>query len=873
MKSRMLFYAVLTVVVAGMMSCATAGETASPAGMLTLENRRFRLTVGRDARVRSLVVKATGAEMVAKGGALPLMTAEQPRPFHNEVKLIHPHKRIVYAANAFERRGDELTVGFEGEPFSAVFRLKLTDDYLALSFLRFEFDRKRGYGDLQIDCPPAVKLRALQLALAPRTYFGKWLNVVWDERNAAAVVSASPHPEVDHEEVEKTGGGGDGGGVVLFAELRKDVKMRNEPVALVVGAGREDFLDAMDALERDFDLPRGVESRRRAIINTSIYAAERFSPDSVDEVIATARRAGMRLVKVRYPSVVKELASWGACGDYDWRTDVWTNGEADLKAATAKLRAAGIVPGLHFLQTHVGLKSRYVTPVADPRLGKTSYFTLAEPIPEGTNVISELRVEERTCEVPAYAPMRILQFGGELLSYERTSDEPPYRFFGVRRGAHGTRPQAHPSGQIGGLLDISEYGTPGSCYVGQNSSLQDEVAARIARIYDCGFGFVYMDGSEGVQPPCGVNVGLAQYRVWRKLREKPLFAEGAAKSHFSWHILSGANAYDGPVPERFKDFLMRWQVVQAPLVAQDMTRCDFGWWNLALPGESFWWCEGGNDSSVGTQPDMWEFGEALSVAWSCPASCSGLDNWRQHPRGAELLEILRRWEDVRDRKLLTPGQVAKYRALRPGREVTLLVGSDGKYVWRDTEPLVLKDEPEGRRIRAFLFEENGRGVVQYWCADKPERGFILPADAPEFVWRDDYAGKACQPTKVPEGIRVTAANRGYLFFKASPDEVRHLMARAVCEDPAKGVDVAEVRRRVQAREAELQKDYAAKNAIYTDASHASSVREEARVAMLGILGDARRNWRELLEYAKGDERTEIEARLKRILETDMKLCE
>ena len=754
--------------------CAIAEEGLAGDGLLSFENRRFCLTVGCDAGVRSLVVKATGESLVPKDVRLPLMTAEQSRPFHNEMKLVHPNKRIVYAANRIERKGDELTVGFEGEPFAAVFRLKLTDDYLALSFLRFEFDRRHGYDNLQIDAPPVTKLRALQLAFKPRAYFGQWLNVIWDEKNAAAVVSASPYPEVDHEERC--------GAKVLFAELRKDVKLRNEPVALVVGAGREDFLDAMDALERDFGLPRGVESRRRKIINTSIYAADRFSPDSIDDVIDTAKRAGMRLLKVRYSSIVKERASWGTCGDYDWQTDVWKGGETALKSATAKLRAAGIVPGLHFLQTHIGLQSRYVTPVADPRLGKTAYFTLAEPIPEGTNVIAELRVEERTCDAPTYAPMRILQFGGELLSYERASEDPPYRFFGVRRGAHGTRPQAHPFGQIGGLLDISEYGMPGSCYVGQNSSLQDEIAARIARIYDCGFGFVYMDGSEGVQPPCGVNVGLAQHRVWQKLREKPLFAEGAAKSHFSWHMLSGANAFDGPVPERFKDFLTRWQVVQAPLVAQDMTRCDFGWWRLILPGESLWWCAGGNDSSVGTQPDMWEFGEALSVAWSCPASCAGLENWRQHPRGAELLEILRRWEDVRDRGLLTSEQVAKYRALRPGREVTLLVGADGQYVWRDTEPIVLEDDPEGRRIRLFLFEENGKGVVQYWCADKPARGLILPSDAPSFVWRDDYAGKTCRPTRKPEGVRVTAANRAYLFFEATSDEVRRLMARAAYED-------------------------------------------------------------------------------------------
>ena len=36
---------------------------------------------------------------------------------------------------------------------------------------------------------------------------------------------------------------------------------------------------------------------------------------------------------------------------------------------------------------------------------------------------------------------------------------------------------AHARGEVGGILDVSEFGRPNSCYLDQNTDLQDEVAA------------------------------------------------------------------------------------------------------------------------------------------------------------------------------------------------------------------------------------------------------------------------------------------------------------------------------------------------------------------------------------------------------------
>ena len=249
---------------------------------------------------------------------------------------------------------------------------------------------------------------------------------------------------------------------------------------------------------------------------------------------------------------------------------------------------------------------------------------------------------------------RVLQFGGELVSYESYTTEPPYRFLGVRRGARDTPVTAHPRGEIGGILDVSEYGRPMSCYLDQDGDLQDEVAAKIAAIYNCGFEYAYFDGSEGVNAPCNFHVSNAQYRQWKMFEPKPLFSEGAAKSHFDWHMLSGANAFDCFGPKIFKRNIVRFPVAQAPLSWQDMTRVNFGWWAFWAKGKQDWW----EKNSAGTTPDHWQFACSQCLAWDCPATILvNISNVEADRENAEAcFEVMRKWEYVRCNRLLTAEQ-------------------------------------------------------------------------------------------------------------------------------------------------------------------------------------------------------------------------
>ena len=356
-----------------------------------------------------------------------------------------------------------------------------------------------------------------------------------------------------------------------------------------------------------------------------------------------------------------------------------------------------------------------------------------------------------------FEPCRTLQFGGELLSYESYSTEPPYRFFGVKRGAWGTLPTAHARGEIGGILDISEFGTPMSCYIDQDTDLQDEVAAEIAKVYNCGFDYIYFDGSEGVNRPFGYNIGRGQYRVWRKLRPEPILAEGAAKTHFGWHMLSGANAFDCFTPRIFKEKLREFPFKQAPLTWQDMTRVDFGWWGFWAPGSKDWWKE-----TMGVQADMWEYGVSVATAWDCAgAVLMRLDEMRKHPRTNDILETMRRWADVRRRGLLKDAWRKELRQDCPQEHHLLKLPGGGYDLVRYEMICDGYGKMSENKIRAFAFERNGENWVVFWHVDGKGR-FRLPVRSDDIAVYDEFDGRAASVLPDGDGAVIPVADRAYL---------------------------------------------------------------------------------------------------------------
>lgn len=693
------------------------------------ENERCRLVVDRACIARSLIDKSTGEECLEPGEEMPLFSVTQERPFNNEIKLIYMNKRITCQANRIRREGGRLIVGFELAPYEAVVRVCETPAYFAF-FLDDFIVHSTDYPGILTSLPPASEFRLLQLPVRSRKNFGDWLNVSWDDRTAVNVLAANPRTRIGAEPRR--------GYSIMSADATSDTGLKKAGAVLIVSR-TDQFLDCVGQMEQDFRLPHGVASRRSESINSSVYWTGNINPTNVEEHLRYAKEGGFRLMLIYCSAVFNGSGGYWKNGDYDYRPE-YPNGREDLRKMLDRIKAAGILPGFHFLHTHIGLRSRYVTPAADYRLNLTRRFTLSRTLePEDTVVFVEQNPEGSVMTDGC----RVLKFGEELISYEGFSAEKPCCFTGCVRGACQTAASDHPQGLSGGILDISEFGAS-SVYLDQNTGLQDEIADKIAEIYRAGFRFVYFDGSEGTNAPYDFHIPNAQYRVYQKLSPEPLFAEGAAKAHFSWHMLSGGNAFDIFPPDVFKEKIREFPAKEAPQMARSFTRLNFGWWGFRAPE---------------TQPDQFEYGTSRAAAWDCPVTLqTNLEGFRKHPRTEDILEVLRRWEEVRAKKWLTEEQKQSLRNL--SQEHILLINEKREF---ELVPYFPIEQAAGGNphIRAFSFARNGRNYVVFWHTDGTGQ-LSLPIAAADILLQKELGGDPVPVQTIGGETVVPAAGRCYL---------------------------------------------------------------------------------------------------------------
>ena len=708
--------------------------------MLTFENKHYILTLGEDCAAKSLIHKATGEECLGGLGNVPFFSLTEERPYNNEIKLAHPNKRTTFGANRVRREGDRLIVGFELVTFEAIVDVKIADDYIAFSLADFII-RPDDFGTLTMSPPPVCEFRIAQLPVKPMPRFGEWLNVLMNDRVAVNLLATSPFTKIDSVKRDHDR--------ILTADTLRDVKLKNVGAALIVTAP-DRLLDCIEQIEVDHDLPRGVESRRSGKLNASAFWTECLCPANVDEHIYWLKKSGLRMLLVYYKAVFCELVYYNKTSEYTFN-ERYPNGMDDLKAVLKKLHDAGITVGFHVLHTHIGINTHFVSPRADHRLNLTRHFTLAKPLNETDDIVY---VEQNPEGAVMHPKCRVLQFGGELISYEAYTTEPPYRFTGCTRGHFDTTAIPHELGQIGGILDLSEF-TATSVYLDQRTGLQDEIADEIAEIYDAGFSYVYYDGSEGVQPPFEIYVPYAQYRVYRKLKTKPLYCEGAAKAHFSWHMLSGGNAFDVFPMEIFKEKLAEHPLAEAPRMANDFTRLNFGWWKYD------------ND----TQPDIYEYGTSKAASWDCPATIQipwdgGFAKIQANPRTDDIMEVMSRWEDVRATGWLTAEQKAALQD--PKQEYILLVNETGAYELQPYYPI--KNVAQGNtRVSAFVFERAGKSYVVCWDKQGESR-LTLPLTVPA-TYEVQLGGEAAEITVGANGTTLALSGRRYFSANLSKDEL------------------------------------------------------------------------------------------------------
>ncbi len=725
---------------------ATAAPVPQQPGDIVLENREFRLLVSGKGCARSLLHKTTGQECLEPDAEIPMFTLTQYRPYDNEVQLAYPCKQKAFPAKEVRREGDRLLVDFELIDHRMEIRIKETDSYIG-----FQLEKVRSR-EIPVQWAPWKKKPTpvdeacfVQLPIKDRKNFGEWLNAMWDKDVAVNLLATDPYPMIDGLERR--------GHRLFTATAAMEVKLEGLGAALIVTDGNK-LLDRIATVEEDYGLPRGVESRRRKDYCYSYYWVSDVTPKNIDKQIEYAKRGGFKAFMIYYLAFAK------APGHYEFR-DNYPNGMADLQEIVKKIKQAGMTPGLHHHYNKSFGMDPYITPVPDPRLNLKKIFTLAGDVDEKG---ASLEVEENPEWSDLASCEKYLRIDDELIQYDSFTITRPYVFSGCKRGIFKTKSAVHKRGVKFGLLG-EVMGVIG--VYDQRTSIQAEVAERLGKLYaEAGFEFAYFDGAEDVPPPFWFNTSHSQWLVWKAMEPKPIFAEGACKSHFSWHILSRGNAFDIWLPEFIKDATRTYAGAEAPCIAKDFTGLNFGWigyWNPTA-------------KTIGTQPDMLEYVTSRAAAWNSPISFRGhLSEFEKHPRTADNFEVLRRWEDVRVKQWLK--QEDKEKLKNWNREHILLLDEAGHFELQEYEQI--KGAAEGdARVRAFIFERKGSPWIVYWHPSGDGR-LEVPVSTGKLQLFNDLAGVA-QKVEVQTGkATLPLNNRCYLKCEGMKrDEVVRCIEKA-----------------------------------------------------------------------------------------------
>ncbi len=416
-------------------------------------------------------------------------------------------------------------------------------------------------------------------------------------------------------------------------------------------------------------------------------------------------------------------------GDCVPNPKTYTNGWASFKAVIDKLHAAGLQAGLHTYAQFIDKRSKWVTPVPDPRLAKDATFTLAQPL---TTSATNVPVTESTKNMSTVTGFFVhnsvtLQIDDELIIYTGFAKEPPYEFTGCKRGAHGTRVAEHAAGaKVHHLKECFGLFLPDG-----DSTLYTEVAAATAEAFNTGgFDMMYLDALDGSSIFGGPeNAWYYQskfvFEIWKRLK-KPALMEMSTFSHHLWLVRSRMGAWDHPnrSHKRFIDMHCAGN--------EDLKR-------MFLPGHLGWWRikTWGDMQDEPTYADDIEYLCGKAIGTDCGFSVMGVDPGQTEKVAVfkRLAGIMRQYEELRHADYFDAPTKAALAEL--GKEFTLVQDTEGRWRFR---PVVYH-----RQKIDNLKDQNPSWQVTNPFAAQPVRlriealNSISPYDTPKSVTVADYA--------------------------------------------------------------------------------------------------------------------------------------
>jgi hypothetical protein len=392
-----------------------------------------------------------------------------------------------------------------------------------------------------------------------------------------------------------------------------------------------------------------------------------LTESDVDEWIAMAKNLGVTQIDNHGGS------SFFRFGDFVLDSRKWPEGWDTYSRIVKRLHDAGIGSIFHTYAFFIDKRSKYVTPVPDKRLDAFRTFILTEAIDANA---TEIAVNESTSGMNTVTGFFehnsvILHIDDELVTFGAVSQEPPWRFTKLQRGALGTKPAAHQKAAKARHLKECF----GLLVPDPESSLFEEIAKNHADIVNsCDFDGIYLDAIDG----SSILRGADECWYWadkfvfdiQKHLKKPVGMEMSAMWHHFWQYRTRWQAWDYPQRghKRFID------IHAASVNGGLLLPLHLGWWNF----QQF-----DPPQIEPTYSDVIEYLGARLIGWDAGISLTGsIDRERLNavPLFRRAVDILRTCEELRRDNVFDERIKAKLR--EPKKEFSLFQDTGGNWRFR-----------------------------------------------------------------------------------------------------------------------------------------------------------------------------------------------
>jgi hypothetical protein len=621
---------------------------------IVIETSHARYDVGKNGLQRSLVFSRTG---------INYLNPDDPPEFMRAYR-----DGQAYVSSSVQLKGDVLHVAFGDANITATIRVEPRDEWFILNVSEVE-----GAVD---------SLRIVNLGLTIREGFGAIMNACYNDDAAVSVQALTPHvnafPQDRHDvplfafdyiEKAKQYVGEPQNSRILTAQIYVSVGFQGARVAVLTCPGG-DLPAVTGQLELAEDLPHpmldgvwGKQSPR----NRESYIYAHFGMDGLEEMIAWAKRGGIR-------TVVNDPFRTG--GHYLVDRERFPNGMADVKAMVRRIHDAGLRAGLHTISAGIDYDDPYVTPTPHPEIAKDYTFTLAAAINADDG---EIPIRENPDALPTAVTWHHihttglhLQIDDEIIRFENYRAEPPYAFIPVERGALGTRAAAHRAGApVHHLAEQFRHFVPNA-----DAPLMTEVSQRLADIVnDCGFDWFYFDGAEilGMQGRPFYTVTRFMWDLFNRF-ERDVQIQSSKVDNLTMHIVSRltSNDFSRYAVRRFLDVQ---RIDNLKLYNDSFIPGELGWYGISIF----------HTRHFSTTPDEVEYGLAKAIGWDQPISIQAYqkEHLDRNGRWSEMLDMAANYQQLLNERYFPEKIRAQLR--EPGQDFKLMQDQSGDWYFRQIQ--------------------------------------------------------------------------------------------------------------------------------------------------------------------------------------------